>query len=51
MYKHFFSVSFPKQYIGKLKENIVSPCELINYKFQSKNSSDFLKLLLNKIES
>lgn len=51
MYKHFFSVSFPKQYLGKLRDDVVSPCELINYRFKSKNSSDFLKLLLNKMES
>jgi hypothetical protein len=51
MYKHFFSVSFPKQYLGKLRDDVVSPCELINYRFKSKNSSDFLKLLLNKMEA
>ena len=49
MYKHFFSVSFPKQYLGKLRDHVVSPCELINYRFKSKNSSDFLKLLLDKM--
>tara|TARA_E500000331_G_scaffold344483_1_gene380797 strand:- start:4455 stop:6005 length:1551 start_codon:yes stop_codon:yes gene_type:complete len=51
MYKHFFSVSFPKQYLGKLRDDVVSPCELINYRFKSKNSSDFLKFLLNKMEA
>ena len=51
MYKHFFSVSFPKQYLGKLRDHVVSPCELINYRFKSKNSSDFLKFLLNKMEA
>lgn len=51
MYKHFFSVSFPKQYLGKLRDDVVSPCELINYRFKSKNSSDFLKLLLSKMNN
>ena len=49
MYKHYFSVSFPKQYVGQLKDNVISPCEFINYKFRSKNSSEFLKLLINKM--
>jgi len=49
MYKHYFAKNFPKQYVGQLKDNVISPCEFINYKFRTKKSSEFLKLLINKM--
>ena len=50
IYKFYYGVAFPKQFIPKLKNDIISPCELVNFRCNSKNSSEYLKKILSRMD-
>ena len=39
------SLANPIEIQNKLKDDVISPATIVNMRFQSKNSEDFLKLL------
>ena len=48
MFYHFYKKNIPKEKLALMKDGIISPASLVNIRFQSKNSTEFLKHVLNK---
>ena len=45
MFYHFYKKNIPIEIQNKLQNDLISPATIVNMRFQSKNSEDFLKLL------
>ncbi|MDC1321017.1 AAA family ATPase [Flavobacteriaceae bacterium] len=48
MYCHYYENKIPNKYIRRLKDDCISPAELVNYYRTTKTSKDFLDVIVNK---
>lgn len=47
MYYHYYDNKIPNKYISQLKDDCVSPAELVNYYRTTKSSKQFLEMIIN----
>jgi SpoVK/Ycf46/Vps4 family AAA+-type ATPase len=48
MYAHYYDSKIPAKYLSKIKDEIVSPAELVNFYRTSDNSKEFIQKILDK---
>jgi chaperone BCS1 len=51
IYKHYYQEDIPQNILIRLKDNVLSPAELVNIKLNSYNNNDYLKKLSEKFDS
>ena len=50
MFSHYYNQPFPDKYMKNLKDDILSPAQIVNLRLQTNNSDNFIELLINKID-
>ena len=50
MYSHYYNKPFPDEYVKYLKDDVLSPAQIVNLRLQTNNSDNFIELLIDKIE-
>lgn len=48
MYTHYYDSKIPAKYLSKIRDEIVSPAELVNFYRTSDNSKEFIQKILDK---
>ena len=48
MYTHYYDSKIPAKYLSKIRDEIVSPAELVNFYRTSDNSKEFIQKIINK---
>ena len=48
MYAHYYDSKIPTKYLSKIRDEIVSPAELVNFYRISDNSKEFIQKILDK---
>lgn len=48
MYLHYYKHEIPSKELLKLKDNVISPAELVNYYRTTKTSKEFINIIVNK---
>jgi chaperone BCS1 len=48
MYAHYYDSKIPAKYLSKIRDEIVSPAELVNFYRTSDNSKEFIQKILEK---
>ncbi len=51
IYKHYYQEDIPQNILTRLKDDVLSPAELVNIKLNSYNNNDYLKKLSEKLDS
>jgi hypothetical protein len=47
--RHYYDCEIPKDIVSKLKDHIISPATLINFRFKADTAEEYFKLLLNAL--
>ena len=48
MYTHYYDSKIPTKYLSQIRDEIVSPAELVNFYRTSDNSKEFIQKIINK---